>query len=74
MDPQKLKSIHIPVTFIIASDDATVDNSYVRKAKDIIPNAKLVNLEGAWHNLIRESDTYRVPILQTIASAVEHSH
>lgn len=70
LDPKRLKSITIPVTFILAEEDVMVENKASLDASKSIPNAQVITIQGAWHNLVRESDTYRTPVFQAIWNAL----
>lgn len=59
-----LQGIKTPSLFALASKDELVDNNAIRRAARMIPDAQLIEIEGARHEILMESDTYRNQFLQ----------
>jgi lysophospholipase len=68
LEPSNLKKISIPVLMIAAGEDTQVENHVMQNVKTALPQCHFVTIKGAWHNLLKESDTYRIPFLQTLVS------
>lgn len=54
-----LKRIDIPCLFAIATEEALVDNIAIERAARLIPEAQLLSLPGARHEILMERDTHR---------------
>lgn len=59
LTPDRLKPIQTPCMIAIAGEETIVDNAKTKAAANILPNAKLIELPGARHEILMESDTYR---------------
>lgn len=62
--PKIMKGIKIPLLLALAGNDALVDNNAIRRAAGILPNAHLLELPGAQHEILMESDALRNRFLQ----------
>jgi lysophospholipase len=51
--------IAIPVTIVIAGDERLVDNAGARRVAGRLPNARLVEIPGAYHELLQDTDVVR---------------
>lgn len=69
MDPKTLKNVSIPVVIFASGDDNQVENTAMEEAQQHLQNCTLTTIDGAWHNLIKESDPYRVVFLEKLADA-----
>ena len=58
-EEKTLRSIKTPVLLGIASEDDVVDNDAVRRAVGLLPHARLVEINGASHNLWHEQPSLR---------------
>lgn len=54
-----LKGIKTPVLIALAEKDVLVDNNAIRRAAKLIPHATLLELAGAHHEIVMESDSIR---------------
>jgi lysophospholipase len=73
MNPNTLKNVAVPVVMFAASDDNQVENKAMHEAHQNLQQCSLTTIEGAWHNLLKESDPYRVVFLQKLADAFKSS-
>ncbi|MFN3826025.1 MAG: alpha/beta fold hydrolase [Micavibrio sp.] len=62
--PQILENIKTPVLIALATQDKLIDNQAARKAARLLPNAHLIEIEGARHEILMESDAMRNHFLQ----------
>lgn len=69
MDPKTLKNVSVPVDIFAVTEDHQVENCAMTEAQRYIPQCTLTTIDGAWHNLIKESDPYRVVFLQKLVAA-----
>jgi len=49
----------LPVTLVIAGEDRLVDNAGARRVASRLPNGRLVEIPGAYHELLQETDDVR---------------
>ncbi len=54
--------VAIPVTILAAGEDALVDNAAMAKVAARLPNARLVPVPGARHELFQENDAIQAPV------------
>lgn len=57
--PEALSSVKIPVLIGLAGDDRIVDNDIIRKAAQYLPQGRLIEIDGARHEILMEADVYR---------------
>ncbi|MDE1173301.1 MAG: alpha/beta hydrolase [Parvibaculaceae bacterium] len=57
--PSYLSSVSLPVLLAMAQREAIVDNAAIRHAAKILPNAQLVAIEEAHHEILMEQDYCR---------------
>lgn len=57
--PEKLSHITVPVIILSAEDDKLVDNAAQQAAARHLPQGKFVNVPGAFHEILMESDPMR---------------
>lgn len=57
--PKILKGIQTPILLGIAEDDSIVDNRAIQRAGRMLPHAHIVELAGARHEILMESDLIR---------------
>jgi lysophospholipase len=51
--------IAIPVTVVIAGEERLVDNAAARRVASRLPSGRLVEIAGAYHELLQETDAVR---------------
>lgn len=66
-----LEGIPIPVLIAIGGAEEIVDNNAVRAAIKRFPNAELLEIDGARHEILMESDQYRNTFLKAFDKMVE---
>jgi lysophospholipase len=71
MNRNAMKQVTIPVEIFAAGEDHQVENAAMIEAQKLLPSCTLTTIDGAWHNLLKESDPYRVVFLQKLADAVK---
>jgi lysophospholipase len=59
-DPARLGRIDIPVTLVAAEQDRLVMNGAARRVADCLPKGRYVEIAGAFHELLIETDDIRV--------------
>lgn len=52
-------NVAVPVLLVLAGADGIVDNAAARRLARRLPNARLVEIEGARHELLREHDIHQ---------------
>lgn len=57
--PDRLKQITAPVIILSAEEDKLVDNAAQQAAARHLPQGKFVNIPGAYHEILMESDEMR---------------
>jgi len=57
--PSNLKGVALPLTLCSAEQDRLVDNAAQRHAVASLPNARFVNVPGAFHEILMETDDKR---------------
>lgn len=57
--PENLKGVTIPVTICQAAEDQVIDNRGQDLVARALPNGKLVRVEGAFHEILQETDPRR---------------
>ena len=68
-----LESITIPVLLACAGREAIVDNNSIRAAAKRIPNARLLEIDGARHEILMEADEYRNMFLKAFDKMMEEN-
>lgn len=68
---EKTSSIKTPTLFALAGDDKIVDNAAARRTITRIENAKTLELPGAQHEILMESDKYRDKFLSAFKDFIE---
>lgn len=58
-NPGTLEKINIPVLLAIAENDTIVSNAAIRNAAARLKNRKLIEIDGAKHEILMESDAQR---------------
>lgn len=54
-----LSRVTLPTVLLLAGGEAAVDNGLIRSAARIMPDAKLVEFPGSWHEILMETDAVR---------------
>ena len=57
--PGEAEGIAVPVTVVAAGDERLVDNAQSRAFADRLPQGRYVEVEGAYHELLMETDPVR---------------
>ncbi len=60
------EKIETPVLMLQAGEDSIVDNSAQDKIVERMPNARLVKIEGAMHEILKEKDEHRKAVWMAI--------
>ena len=69
--PRFLDNVKIPVLLALASEDRIVDNKAIRVTAARLPNATLLEIEGAHHEILMEDDVYREQFLTAFDKMVK---
>ena len=70
---QFLKDIKTPVLLSVAEKDMLVDNNAIRRAAKIIPHARLLEIAGAHHEILMETDDIRQKFFQAFEELLSHA-
>jgi lysophospholipase len=57
--PERLSHITVPVIIVSAEDDKLVDNAAQQAAARHLPQGKFINVPGAYHEILMETDAMR---------------
>src|SRR6185369_3527531 len=57
--PDRLSAITVPVVIVSAEDDKLVDNAAQEAAARHLPQGKFINVPGAFHEILMETDPMR---------------
>ncbi len=57
--PERLRGVTVPVTIVCAQRDTVVDRPAQRRAAHLLPRGRLVEVPGALHELLMETDELR---------------
>ncbi|HEV2530833.1 alpha/beta hydrolase [Phenylobacterium sp.] len=57
--PERLSHITVPVIILSAEDDKLVDNAAQQRAARHLPQGKFINVPGAFHEILMETDQMR---------------
>lgn len=57
--PGLAEGIHIPLLFALAGDERVVDNQATRRLIERLPDARVQDIPGARHEILKERDLYR---------------
>ena len=66
--PGALEQVKVPLLALVPENEGLVDNVATRAAIARVPHAILETIPAAAHELLRESDAVRLPVLDRIAS------
>ena len=69
--PQTLSAIQTPCLIALAGHEAYVDNAAIRAAVDQIPQANLLELPDAAHEILMETDTVRDRFLDAFTALID---
>ena len=61
-----LASIRTPILLVAARGDPIVDVAAIERAAAVLPNAELTIIEGGGHEIMREADDRRLPVVARI--------
>lgn len=64
--PQRLERVSLPVLIIATERDRLVSADAIRRAASLMPNAELFMFSDAAHEILRESDSFRLEALARI--------
>lgn len=62
----RLASIRIPALLLAAHRDPVIQMRAIRRAAELLPNGRYQLLDGGGHELLRERDALRLPVLDAI--------
>lgn len=65
------ESIAAPILILQAGEDVIVDNKAQTAFAERLQNGKLVVIEGAMHEILKETDDYRAQVWQAIAEFID---
>ena len=65
------EAINAPVLILQAGEDVIVDNNAQTKFAKRLPNGNLVVIEGAMHEILKETDEHRAQVWQAIAEFID---
>ena len=66
LPPHALAAIGTPILLVAARGDPIVDVPAIRRAALSLPYAQLMEIDGGGHELLREADARRLPVLARI--------
>lgn len=69
--PGYAEAIETPVLVLQAGEDSIVDNEKQTAFVERLPNGRLVRIEGALHEILKEADTYREQVWQAIGEFID---
>jgi lysophospholipase len=69
--PGALSSIKIPVLIAVAGADQIIDNSILRRVAHDLPMGRLLEIEGARHEILMESDIHRNTFFEAFDKILE---
>ena len=69
--PGAYERVRTPLMILVAEHEALVDNAATVRAAARMPKAWLQTVPGAAHELVREADAIRLPLLDGIAGLLE---
>lgn len=58
-DRERLRAVKVPVVLCAAQRDRVVDNAALRRAAQLLPGGRLVEVPGAHHEILMETDDRR---------------
>lgn len=61
-----MAKIHVPLLLLATEGDPVVDVGAIRRAAAVLPQAELTVFDGGGHELLREADARRLPVLARI--------
>jgi lysophospholipase len=70
-DSDLLKKIAVPVLIGVAGKEAIVDNDAIFDIVKELPNGRMIEIEGANHEILMEQDAYRNAFLAAFDKMVE---
>ena len=66
LTPAKVAAIRTPALVIASESDPIVDVGAIARTARLLPDASLMMVEGTGHELLREADSRRLPVLARI--------
>lgn len=69
--PGYVEAIQHPVLILQASEDQIVDNDAQTELAALLPHGRLVQIEGAMHEILKESDPLRVQVWDAIGDFID---
>lgn len=66
LDEAAMAGVTTPALFLVSDDDPVINVGAVRRAATILPRGELMTLPGPGHELLREADSRRLPVLARI--------
>jgi len=71
LTPHALAKIERPILLLGTESDPVVDVRAIRRAAGILPHAEVTIFAGGGHELLREADARRLPVLERIDAFLE---
>jgi lysophospholipase len=69
--PRDLTSVDVPVLMLASRRDPIINVGAIERARGHVPSAELMVLDGTGHELLREADAIRLPVLARIDSFLD---
>lgn len=71
--PAYLGGISIPVLIAVAGEDVLVDNAAVKRAADLLPDCRFLEIAGARHEILMEKDAVRARFWEAFDQLTEEA-
>jgi lysophospholipase len=71
LTPGELEKVKLPVLLLASRRDPVIDLGALRRAAPRLPDARLTLFDGKGHELLREADAVRLPVLARIDAFLE---
>jgi len=69
-----LREIRTPILLVAAREDPVVDVVAIERAARLLPNAELTVIDGGSHEILRETDARRLPLIARIDAFLDRFH
>lgn len=70
---RRTPGVRIPVTILIAAEERLVDNAGLRRVAARLPEGRIVEVPGAYHEILQETDEVRAIFWREFDALVERS-
>ena len=68
-----LQSINIPVLIGVAGEDQIIDNAILRRTARNLPRGRMLEIQGARHEILMEADVYRNQFFEAFDKMLEEN-